>query len=143
MIYDCLSLYRAGAQVFSRCLISERGFEPEHVLLFVGSLAGQNKGTIFFPKVLFPYLITLALAVIYLHSYVPLRYITAFWTLMFFIFLFTCASFARRRIQGIDSVSQKRPWIFLPVFTPAALLCLSLLCADLLPLPSLCRGNHA
>lgn len=57
------------------CPISERGSEPEHMLLFVGSLAGQNKGAIFFPKMFFPYLITLALAVflqVYLHNYAPL-----------------------------------------------------------------------
>lgn len=59
----------------------------------------------------------------------------------FFISSFTCATYARS-IRGIDSVSQKRPCIFLSVFPPAALLLSCLLCSDLLPLPSLCCGKQ-
>jgi len=126
-----------------RCLISERGAESEYVLLFVGNLAGQNKCTIFSPKILFPYLITLVLAVFLqgcLRNYAPCDALQL--SEPFFLSSFTCATYARRPIPGIDSVSQKRPWIFLSVFTPAALLFPSLLCTDLLPLPSLCCGKH-
>lgn len=59
----------------------------------------------------------------------------------FFISSFTCATYVRS-IRGIDSVSQKKPCIFLSVFPPAALLFSCLLCSDLLPLPSLCCGKQ-
>lgn len=53
--------------------------------------------------------------------------------MLFSISRFICATYPRRSIPGIDSVSQKRPSIFVSLFTPAALLIPSLLCMTCCP----------